>query len=257
MPHLAIIDRETWDLAQARLSATRRIFTNPEGTAETGGTNRGGRLAAARRPRWPLSGLVRCGACNGPMSVMGSNGRLGCANRVERGTCTNRRTVLRGVLLPHVLVGLKERLLAPELIEEFARTYVTEVNAANRERGARQAGLEQQHAKLTRQIRNLLELIKDGHGGAAMAAELRDLERRQEDLAQQIAMAGEPEPIPVLHPNLPALYRRRVEALEQALADQATAMAATDALRALIDAILVFPGERRGEFTVSLRGDLA
>jgi hypothetical protein len=153
VPHLAIIDRETWDLAQARLSATRRIFTNPEGTAETVGTNRGGRLAAARRPRWPLSGLVRCGVCNGPMSVMGSNGRLGCANRVERGTCTNRRTVLRGVLLPRVLVGLKERLLAPELIEEFARTYVTEVNAANRERGARQAGLEQQHAKLTRQIR--------------------------------------------------------------------------------------------------------
>ena len=34
-------------------------------------------------------------------------------------------------------------------------------------------------------------------------------------------------------------------------------MAATEALRALIDAILVFPGDRRGEMTVSLRGDLA
>lgn len=65
------------------------------------------------------------------------------------------------------------------------------------------------------------------------------------------------EPVPVLHPNLPALYGRRVEALEAALADPATAMAATEALRGLIDAILVFPGERRGEVTVSLRGDLA
>ncbi len=34
-------------------------------------------------------------------------------------------------------------------------------------------------------------------------------------------------------------------------------MAATEALRALIDAILIFPGESRGEVTVSLRGDLA
>jgi hypothetical protein len=110
---------------------------------------------------------------------------------------------------------------------------------------------------MARQIRNLLELIKDGHGRAAMAAELRDLERRQEDLVRQIAMTGVPEPVPILHPSLPDLYRRRVEALEAALSDPATAMAATEALRELVDAILVFPGERRGEVSVSLRGDLA
>jgi hypothetical protein len=191
------------------------------------------------------------------MSVMGSNGRLGCANHVERGTCSNPRTLLRDTLLRRVLAGLKERLLAPELVEEFVRTFVAEVNAANRDIGARRAGLEQQQGKLTRQIRNLLELLKDGHGGAAMAAELRDLERRQEELAQRVVAAGAAEPVPVLHPNLPALYRRRVEALEEALADPDTAMAATEALRALIDAILVFPGERRGEMSVSLRGDLA
>ncbi|NMJ40631.1 hypothetical protein GWK16_05230 [Roseomonas sp. JC162] len=51
--------------------------------------------------------------------------------------------------------------------------------------------------------------------------------------------AGEPEPIPVLHPNLPALYRRRVEALEQALAGPVAAMAATEALRAFTDRVEV------------------
>jgi hypothetical protein len=34
-------------------------------------------------------------------------------------------------------------------------------------------------------------------------------------------------------------------------------MAATEALRELIEAILVFPGERRGEVSLSLSGDLA
>ena len=131
------------------------------------------------------------------------------------------------------------------------------MNAANRELGARRAGLEQQQAKLARQIRNLLELIKDGHGGAAMAAELRDLERRQEALAADVAAAGAPEPVPVLHPNLPELYRRRVERLEASLGDPATAMAATEALRELINAIQVHPGERRGEVAIELRGDLA
>jgi hypothetical protein len=66
-----------------------------------------------------------------------------------------------------------------------------------------------------------------------------------------------PEQVPVLHPNLPALYRRKVEALEEALKDETTALLAAEALRSLIEAILVHPGERRGEVSLSLRGDLA
>ena len=254
VPELAIVEPEVWAAAQRRLAENRRLVV---ATSHEAGSNRGSRLSALRRPRWPLAGLVRCGLCNAPMTVRAAGGRLGCSNHVERGTCMNARTVQRDALLGRVLVGLKERLLAPELVEEFARTYVAEVNAANRERGARQAGLQAEVAKLDRQIRTLLELIKDGHGGVAMATELREVERRREALRGEVTAAGAPEPLPVLHPNLPALYRRRVEALEEALKDEATALLAGEALRSLIDAILVHPGERRGEVSLSLRGDLA
>jgi len=220
-PELRIIDERLWQAAQDRLQAGRRILVPHEAPAEiadsTSCANTGARLAAARRPPWLLSGLVRCGTCGGPMSVMGSNGRLGCTNHVERGTCTNRRTLLRDTLLQRVLIGLKERLLAPELVEEFVRTYVAEVNAANRDRGARRARLPQEDGKLARQIRNLLELIKDGHGSPAMVQELRGIEQRRDALAAETAETGTPEPMPDLHPNLPALYRRKVEALEEAL----------------------------------------
>ena len=90
-----------------------------------------------------------------------------------------------------------------------------------------------------------------------MATELREVERRQEAVRVEIAAAGVPEPVPALHPNLAALYRRRVEVLEEALADPATMLAASEALRSLVDAVVVHPGERRGEVSVSLRGDLA
>ena len=76
-------------------------------------------------------------------------------------------------------------------------------------------------------------------------------------MLSELLAAGKPEPVPVLHPNLPVLYRRRVEALEEALRDEATALLAAEALRSLIDTILVHPGERRGEVSLSLRGDLA
>ena len=254
VPELAVIDQSTWDVVQARLKASARPQTAGETDAAP---NTGARLAAARRPPWLLSGLVRCGTCEGPMTVMGSQGRLGCANHVERGTCSNKRTILREGLLRRVLVGLKERMLAPELVEEFVRAYLAEINLANRERGARQSALSGEQTKLARQVRNLLELIKEGHGSPAMVQELRGLEARQAALQAEVAAAGTPEPVPTLHPNLPALYRRKVEALEEALQDPDTAAAAAEALRGLIDAILVFPGERRGEVSVELRGDLA
>jgi site-specific DNA recombinase len=256
VPELAIIDRETWDRVETRLGEARRLVS-PEPNTQVQQGNMGTRLASARRPKWPLAGLVRCGLCEGPMSVSGAGGRLACANHVECGTCSNRRKVLRDKLLARVMVALKERLMAPELVEAFARAYVEEVNAANRDRGARRAGLEARHAKLDRQVRNFLDLIKEGHGSPAMVADLREIERQRAALAEEIAATGVPEAMPMLHPRLPELYRRRVEVLEQALIDPTTAMAATEALRGLINAILIHPGEGRGEISVTLRGDLA
>ena len=265
VPDLRIIDPTTWAAAQTRLEVGRaQVVMSREGAAsdeDVAGIAQaatvGGRLAGARRPPWLLSGLVRCGLCVGPMGVTTSGGRLGCANRHERGTCSNRRTILRDRLLPRVLDGLKERLLAPELVAEFVRVFVAEVTAANKQRGLRHAQAAHDRAKLDRQIRNLLELIKEGHGSAGMVAEMRALEQRREALDADLAAADVAEPVPTPHPNLPELYRRKVEALELALQDPTAAAAAMEALRTLIDAILVYPGEKRGEVSVDLRGDLA
>jgi DNA invertase Pin-like site-specific DNA recombinase len=249
VPELAIVQRDVWDAAQARLAHGRRV----SGSAR----NRGAGLAAARRPKWPLSGLIKCGVCKGPMSVMGAGGRLGCSNYVERRSCSNNRTVLRDRLQARVLTGLKERLLTPELVEEFTRSYVDEINAANRERGSDKARLEGQRAKLNRQVRYFLDLIKEGLGSAALVHELREVERQREDVERRIAEAGTPEAVPVLHPNLPEVYRRRVEGLEEALGQPEMLTGVAEVLRLLINAVEVFPGERRGEVEVSLRGDLA
>jgi len=157
---LRIIAPDLWDSVQARLLANRQIVLSATrtaeptvGSAEVRTASRGGRLGIVRRAPWLLSGLVRCGLCNGPLSVMGAQGRLGCANQRERGLCDNRRSVLRAVLTNRVVEGLKQRLLSAELVEEFVRAFVTEVNAANQDRQRRRAGLTQEQAKLGRQIR--------------------------------------------------------------------------------------------------------
>jgi hypothetical protein len=58
-------------------------------------------------------------------------------------------------------------------------------------------------------------------------------------LGANIATAGTPEPLPALHPNLGQVYRRKVERLEQALQDPTVSAAAVEALRSLVDAIVV------------------
>ncbi len=63
------------------------------------------------------------------------------------------------------------------------------------------------------------------------------------------------EPPPLLHPEMAELYRRKVTTLAQALERSETRTEATEALRGLIDAIVLTPDE--GALRIELRGNLA
>jgi hypothetical protein len=93
-------------------------------------------------------------------------------------------------------------------VDQFVATFLAEVNAANSLRSNRQALRAQQKAKVERQIRNMLELIKEGHGTPAMVAELRVTEHRLEELSGQISAEDQPETVPVLrnHPPGPTSF---------------------------------------------------
>jgi hypothetical protein len=188
VPALRIIEPVLWHEVQQRLDVGRRLVAQQRDSAQAGdtasraGSTRGALLAAARRPRWLLSGLVRCGTCGGSMTVVGADGRLGCANHRERGMCNNRRSVLRDHILTRVLAGLKDRLLAPELVEAFVSEYISQVNLANRNATLRQNQLQAELERLERQIRTMVRTIADTGGSRTLVQELRNLEQRQDEL---------------------------------------------------------------------------
>jgi hypothetical protein len=62
---------------------------------------------------------------------------------------------------------------------------------------------------------------------------------------------------PRLHPRLAALDQGKVANLQTELNLPELREEASAGLHSLIDAILVYSGERRGEISVELRGDLA
>src|SRR5262249_25677495 len=62
--------------------------------------------------------LAHCGICGGPLAAVGKD-YLTCSAAHRQGTCSNKRSIRRPMLEGLILDGLKDRLMAPELVKEF------------------------------------------------------------------------------------------------------------------------------------------
>ncbi len=94
---------------------------------------------------------------------------------------------------------------------------------------------------------------------ASVRRKLQDLETDKTRLEAELARieADLPSPVLEIHPNLPELYRRRVEKLVGLLESEETRPEAMEAIRGLIDRIEVGPPETgRGPCSVTLVGAL-
>jgi site-specific DNA recombinase len=242
-PDLRIVDDQLWSAVKARQLHARHALTHD---------NAGIRSERARRPVYLLSNLLRCGACGGGFSKV-SQHHYGCSNARNRGTCNNLLTIRRDVLEASVLSGLKTHLMTPDLTREFAAEYHRELNRLN---AAREGDFTQHKVELDRverQIRAVIDAIKDGLRTPGMKAELLALEARKQDLSAMVKQA--PPPSPRLHPKLADLYRQRIEDLHEELNRAELRVEAAQALRGLIDEVRLMP--ENGRLEIELLGDLA
>ena len=153
-PHLRIVSEGLWTKVQQRCADTA---LGPQT-----------RATDARRPKRLLSGLVRCGCCNGPMVVGGPQGRLICSNRRERGmsACSEGRSV-RSALVEARVVTAIQGLLDPAAVE----TAVREHQSLAGERRHKALGERQgQEKELTEVKRRALRLVDQGRPGRGRRA---------------------------------------------------------------------------------------
>src|SRR6202795_2398237 len=108
IPELRIIDDDLWQMVKARQKEAR---------IEMGKDGSGNALNQVHRRKFLLSELLVCGQCGGRYTVVGKD-RYGCATRRAKGTCGNDRTITRQKIEARVLGGLKDKLMAPELVAE-------------------------------------------------------------------------------------------------------------------------------------------
>ena len=230
VPELRIVDEELWQAVKARQGAIR----GSEGVTKA----RASRFWERRRVQHLLTGLAWCGCCGGRLASIGRD-YLACSAARGRGTCSNTGSIRRRELEELILEALRQRLMAPELVEEFISAFHEEVNRQRRDAGAGRAGKERELAEVTRKLKGLVDALAEGYRVPGLQQRLDELEARQSALEQELAA---PAPSPVrLHPNLAQVYRRKVERLHEALADPALRDEALGLLRGLIERVVLHP----------------
>jgi site-specific DNA recombinase len=244
VPQLRIVDDKLWQRVKARKEMLRFAIGRDAG---------GNALNRAHRRHFLLSGLLVCGSCGGSYTIVGPD-RYGCATHRSKGTCTNTLLISRHTLEDRVLSGLKERMMAPDLVAAFVDEFNTEMHnlAASAERETLAA--KRMLAEIERKLAAIVRAIEDGAYNHTLKARLTTLEQEKVQTEARLR-AGKPAPVVRLHTNLPELYRNKIGRLAEALNAPETVTEAAEIMRGLIDRIVLTPVD--GELRAALHGDLA
>jgi site-specific DNA recombinase len=257
VPELRIVPQDLWEAAKARQNELSTLYQKQAEACRAAvrrikASNAG--LNATHRPRTLLSGLLFCGCCGGSYARRGQD-RYACTNHVFGRGCANARTIDRKELETRVLAGLRDRMMTPEAAAAAMRAYAEETNRLNRERRLSADSNHRALAETERAIKEIVKIIERGGYYRALSDRLTELEAKQDDLKARLEEVPVAD-IPDIHPNIADVYRRRIERLSEALSHPDDALEAANAIRQVIDRIVITPGATRHDLTVTLHGDL-
>ncbi len=245
VPEFRIIDDDLWEAVKRRQQGLSFDIRRDDS---------GNALNRVHRRKFLLSGLLKCGCCGGGFTIVAQD-RYGCATRRSKGTCTNNATVSRQDIEARVFEGLKQRLLAPELVREFIRAFQEEANRLAAEREQQYKADRLQLESVERKIAGIVAAVEAGNYSRALGERLAELERQQELLRARLKEP--PASVVRLHPRLAEVYAEKIEDLERSLNEPDIKEEAADVLRSLIDRIELQPSSEGKGVGAVLYGDLA
>ncbi|MES9993990.1 MAG: recombinase family protein [Candidatus Thiodiazotropha sp.] len=241
MPDLRIVSQELWDAAKARQKVLDAGLQN---------------LHKNNRPRYLLSGLLKCGCCGGGFAKINAE-RYGCSQARNKGesVCANKRTIKKETIESLVLNALQTRLMRDDLLKVFCEEYTRHFNALQNQQDQALKAYQSEQAKLAKERENMIQAIKDGVPADMIKDELKALSDRLEEL--ETLLKTKPKARPLLHPSMAERYRREISDLRNALNQEETRGEAHEALRGLIEKIVLTPAPETDELTIDLHGSLA
>ena len=134
---------------------------------------------------------------------------------------------------------MRERFFEPGAFAAFCEGFTAELTLQRREHMAQMAGARRELAAIERRLNEILKALGEGYRSEAWKTELVTLDARKAALA--IALA-EP-PLPAMHPQMAEVFRRKATTLAAGLEHDEQRDAARQALRGLLDKIVIPAGD--------------
>lgn len=239
VPELRIVEQELWDKVKER---QRELPEQKE------------KFWKAQRPRYRLSGLLKCGCCGGGFSKANHN-RYGCSTAKNKGTCTNTLKIEQDGLERLVLKTLQAHLMNPKLCKDFCEEYTRRMNELRMHRQAQLKSYKAERSRLEGAKRRIVQAVVDGFANQSLKQELDRVEARCNELDR---LLEQDDDMPVLlHPSMGLRYHEEVTKLIRTIEDDDQRDEAIQILRSLIDRIELAPDSDRTELTINLYGELA
>jgi site-specific DNA recombinase len=248
VPHLRIVDQKLWDAAHAiRKSRGNKIH------AASGQSER----AVVPRKLHLLSGLLRCGECNGQMSVTASSRigqRIGCSASYNTRSCKHSKSYDLGKLTRLAVDSMCSHLVDPEFLKEKAREKTLEFARLERENsGARQTAVRQ-FDRLNIQIAKLVRMLDEEEDDLPreLLASLKAKEIERKGLEERIRLLGAESNVTTLHPNVIKAFGKNIETLYEKLKRNPDDPECRMAFGNIIDSIIVHPTGNAKPYDISL-----
>ena len=206
-PDLRIVPDELWHRVQSRLAEVDGLVKRQAGSNLLRGRQ------CATHARHLFSGVMRCGLCGGPISIVaGGHGspRYGCRQswRHGRTTCANRMSVRAKVVDPLLLSALQSQLTSPDVAAYVTDAVSARVAAALVEGPRRRERLEADRANVQRKLHNLVQGLENNGATPSIVGRIRDREAELARLDHELSL--EPECLEEKLVVLPSWVQRQL-----------------------------------------------
>jgi site-specific DNA recombinase len=235
-PELAIISSDLWRRVQERIGERRQLGM-PRSRSEYFSS--------------PISGLLRCGACGGRMSIVGQAKKgdaiyrnFGCSANRAKGpeVCPNGLSISEKKALAALSSTIRLSLAHPRFRERFEATFRRLWREAQAEHDASDEGsaIEAEVRATQGKLERLMRPVEDGHGDVeSILDRIRALEATVRELRQKRAAAAGRGAREFPSPPDPARLLQMFEDIEGTLAT--TPAAAREALEARLTPVVLTP----------------
>ncbi len=244
-PELRIVDADLFAAVQHRKEVT-------------GGAHK----AKMPRSKRLLSGLLRCGCCDGGMALVGpdrSGNRIQCSTFRESGSCENKRRYYIERIETQVVDSLRLQFADTSIIEAYVDEYKAERRRIANDGRRNRSAMEKKFADARDGVAKIVEKISKGLIEDEEAAFLLAPLRAERDrLKRELEAQDKPSNIIELHPRAVTRFRENIESLSQivALKDGEPDADIVSAFRELVAAVIVHQTSKGEPYALQIKGHL-